>query len=101
MFYIYIIYSVSSDKYYIGYSNNPQRRLTEHNSKPFDSYTSRHRPWVLKAYFECGRSEKQAIKMERFLKKQKSKKLLQQLCDSSFVPTGFLAQLVRVPDVRD
>ena len=39
MFYIYIIYSVSSDKYYVGHSDNPSRRLIEHNTKPFNTYT--------------------------------------------------------------
>ncbi len=101
MFYIYIIYSPSSDKYYVGYSIDPQRRWIEHNTKTFETYTSKHRPWFLKAYFECGDSEAQAILIERFIKKQKSRKLLEQLCDNSFVPTGFLAQLVRVPDIRD
>ncbi|MBY0476216.1 MAG: GIY-YIG nuclease family protein, partial [Chitinophagaceae bacterium] len=27
MFYVYIIYSDTSDKYYVGYSNNYERRL--------------------------------------------------------------------------
>jgi putative endonuclease len=97
MFYIYIIYSPSSDKYYVGYSNDPHRRLGDHNTKTFDTYTSKHRPWLLKAYFECGQEEQQAILVERFIKKQKSRKLLEQLCDPSFVPSASLANLVRVP----
>jgi len=101
MFYIYIIYSPSADKYYVGYSNDPIRRLIEHNSSPFDTYTSKHRPWILKAYFECSDSESEAIRMERFIKRQKSRKLIEQLCDPGFIPSGILAQLVRVPDVRD
>ena len=101
MFYIYIIYSPSSDKYYVGYSTEPKRRLIEHNTKPFNTYTSKHRPWILKTYFECGESEHQAIQIERFIKNQKSRKLLEQLCTNSFVPSGLLAQLVRVPDIRD
>jgi len=101
MYYIYILNSATSNKYYVGYSSDPQRRLIEHNTKPFNTYTSKHRPWVLKACFECGEIEQQAIEVERFIKKQKSRKLLEQLCDISFTPSGFLAQLVRVPDVRD
>jgi len=31
MFYLYILHSASSDKYYIGHSDNPWRRLVEHN----------------------------------------------------------------------
>ena len=54
MFYIYILYSLASDKYYIGYSNNAHRRLIEHNSKQINSFTSKHRPWILKALFSVG-----------------------------------------------
>ena len=101
MFYIYIIYSPSADKYYVGYSNDPARRLIEHNTKPFDTYTSKHRPWYLKASFSCSLNESEAIQIERFIKRQKSRKLIEMLCDPQFQPTGILAQLVRVPDVRD
>ena len=53
------------------------------------------------AVFECGDNETVAINFERFIKKQKSRKLIEQLVDPDFILTGFLAQLVRVPDVRD
>jgi putative endonuclease len=101
MFYIYILYSPSSDFYYVGYSNDPVRRLEEHNSSVHNTFTSKHRPWILKAYFKCSESEKEAIQIERFIKKQKSRKLLEQLCTSDFVPHGRLAPLVRVPHVQD
>ena len=101
MYYIYILYAPASDLYYVGYSNDPHRRLIEHNTKPFNTYTRKYRPWVLKAYFTCSEIEKDAINMERFIKKQKSRKLIEQLCDPAFIPNSFLAQLVRVPDVRD
>ncbi len=101
MFYIYILYSATSDKYYVGYSIDPHRRLIEHNTKPFDTYTSKHRPWGLKAIWESGVIEAEAIRIERFIKKQKSRKLVASLCNLDFIPTGVLAQLVRVPDVRD
>ena len=101
MFYIYIIYSPAADKYYVGYSSDPQRRLIEHNTKPFNTYTSKHRPWILKVWFECSESEQEAILIERFIKKQKSRKLIEQLRDHTFIPSGILAQLVRVPHLRD
>ena len=101
MFYIYIIYSSSADLFYVGYSNNPVRRLNEHNTQSFNTFTSKYRPWELKAFFQCSKTESEAIKMERFIKGQKSRKLLQKLCDPLFTPSGILAQLVRVPDVQD
>jgi len=54
-----------------------------------------------KSNFECGNSKTNAIRLEKFIKKQKSSKLLVQLCDNNFKPAGILAQLVKVPDIRD
>ena len=100
MFYLYILLSTTSNNYYVGYSNDPRRRVLEHNTKPFNTYTSKHRPWRLVAAFECGSDEKKAIEIERFIKKQKSRKLIEMMISDSPL-TGVLAQLVRVPDVRD
>jgi putative endonuclease len=96
-FYIYILYSKGYDKYYIGYSSDPWRRLEEHNTKPFNTYTSKYRPWSIRAVVKCGNQENEAIKLERLIKKQKSRKLIEQLTDPLFVPYAALAQLVRVP----
>ena len=101
MYYIYIIYSESSRLHYVGYSDDPFRRLNEHNTKPFSTFTAKHRPCQLKAVFECSEKKTEAIQIERFIKRQKSRELLELMCDFSFVPTGVIAQLVRVPDVRD
>ena len=100
-FYIYILYTKDYDKYYVGYSVNPWRRLEEHNTKPFNTYTSKFRPWEIKAIFACGEEEREAIRLERLIKNQKSRNLIGQLIDTSFIPDRALAQLVRVPHVRD
>jgi putative endonuclease len=39
--------------------------------------------------------------MEKYIKRQKSRNLLEKLIDPEFIPTGTLAQLVRVPHLRD
>ncbi|MET4082445.1 putative endonuclease [Pedobacter sp. UYP30] len=100
MYYLYILYSVSSALYYVGHTNNPVRRLTEHNNSEMSTYTSKHRPWILKAVFSCGEREAEAIRIERFIKKQKSQKLLERIIAAEPL-TGILAQLVRVPTSRD
>ena len=51
MFYIYVLYSEKSDRYYVGHTNDVNRRLVEHNEISENSYTSKMRPWVLKCYF--------------------------------------------------
>ncbi len=102
MYYLYILHSARHDIYYVGYTSNYQQRLNQHNTQEyFNTYTTKYRPWILAAVFECGSEEKEAIRLERFIKKQKSRRLIELLIKSRFVPTGELAQLVRVPDVRD
>lgn len=101
MYYIYIVYSASSDKYYIGYTSNPDKRLEEHNTVSFDTYTNKYRPWIRKALFECGTEKANAMKIEKFIKKQKSRRLIELLLDTTFVPNEPLAQLFRVTQMRD
>jgi putative endonuclease len=101
MYFIYILYSPSSEIYYVGYSRDPAKRLLEHNSSSFNTFTSKHRPWIIKALFECGNNEAQAMRIEKFIKKQKSRSLLEKLIDPAIIPNGMLAQLVRVPHMRD
>ncbi|MCC7514369.1 MAG: GIY-YIG nuclease family protein, partial [Bacteroidia bacterium] len=84
MYFIYILYSRVSKLYYVGYSTDVFRRLEEHNTKPYNTFTAKHRPWELKAFFSCGESESVAVNLERFIKKQKSSKLLETLCDPGF-----------------
>ena len=95
-FYLYILFSKVHDKYYVGYSSDPWRRLEEHNTKPFNTYTSKYRPWIISAVFSCGNKENEAIKIERFIKKQKSRKILLQLISPETIPHGPLAVLKRV-----
>ena len=73
-FYIYIIYSASIDRYYVGYSSNFWVRLDQHNSNSSDKYTGRSKDWKLRSVFEL-KTESTAIKIERFIKRQKSRKL--------------------------
>ena len=94
-YYLYIIYSEEFDKFYIGYSTDVNQRIKKHNTSKFNTFTSKYRPWVLKAVF-LTENKATAIKMERFIKKQKSRRLLTQLIKFEYVPTGILAQLVRV-----
>ena len=79
MFYIYILYSASSGKYYIGSTNDVGRRLIEHNELSENSYTSKYRPWELKASFNVGDSRTVALKIERHIKNQKSRSYIENI----------------------
>ncbi|UXE64971.1 MAG: GIY-YIG nuclease family protein [Chryseotalea sp. WA131a] len=97
VFYIYILYSSSSDRYYVGYTSDFRKRLLEHNdtSKGKSSFTRRNGPWELKCVLDCGQSESEAIKIERWIKNQKSKNLIKKIIAG--IPLyGPVANLVRV-----
>ena len=96
-----IIYSGIADKFYIGYSNNPWKRLKEHNQNSSDKFTGKYKDWNLFAVFQVSDIEVESIRLERFIKKQKSRNLILKLIDPDFIPNGILAQLVRVQHLRD
>ena len=79
MYYIYILQSEIDSSFYIGYTENPNERLHKHNTAK-SGYTSRKQPWTLK-YSEQFESKTDALKREKFLKRQKSRKFYQKLID--------------------
>ena len=100
-YFVYILYSMKSDKYYVGSTHDWRSRLELHNHSERNTYTSKHRPWEVIAVFIAGESRSEAMKLEKFIKKQKSRKLIERLITPSFEPNGKLAQLIRVPHLRD
>jgi putative endonuclease len=72
-FYIYILYSQSHDRYYIGQTNDVTDRLRRHNNG-FEKFTAPYGPWVLNCVIEkATRSE--AIILEKKLKNLNKEKL--------------------------
>ncbi|MFN4315360.1 MAG: GIY-YIG nuclease family protein [Chitinophagaceae bacterium] len=47
MWYVYVLYSMSGGRSYVGYSNDVERRLFEHNVSESRGFTKRYRPWEL------------------------------------------------------
>lgn len=74
--------------------------LYKHNTKEEGTFSSKYKPCELKAVFEAG-THSGVVILERFIKKQKFKKLIEKLINPEFIPEGKLVQLVRVPHVRD
>ena len=58
---------------YIGFTVNPLRRVRQHNGEIVGGgrYTSKHRPWRLKAIYGPYADRSEALKAERALKKGK------------------------------
>ena len=77
MYFTYILYSKSINKYYVGSTQDLELRLERHNSC-WGRFSSRGIPWVL-VYHESFFSKSEAIKREIEIKKKKSRKYIEDL----------------------
>jgi putative endonuclease len=77
MFFVYILESEKNGRFYVGYSEDPQRRLADHNVGKVIS-TRNHRPWI-KVFEETFNTETEAIRREREIKSKKSRTFLLKL----------------------
>jgi putative endonuclease len=100
-YYIYILYSNEAKKFYVGHSNNPWKRVNEHLENEGNKFTGKYKDWELRAVFYISEVKGDADKLEKLIKRQKSRRLIEMLVDPDFIPSDKLAQLVRVPHVRD
>ncbi|GIZ07929.1 hypothetical protein FUMI01_06560 [Flavobacterium sp. UMI-01] len=81
MFYTYIIYSESLDKYYIGSCEDVNKRINDHlNSR--SGFTKAAKDWVLK-YTESFETRSGAVKRELEIKKKKSRTYIEYLLSKS------------------
>jgi putative endonuclease len=101
MYYLYILYSAEADKYYVGHSEYPWNRQQQHLTNNGTKYTGSYKDWEMVAILQVSENRGDAVRLEKFIKKQKSRNLILKLIDPNVPLTGTLAQLVRVPHVRD
>ena len=76
-FIVYIIYSSTLDRYYVGYTTDLEKRINEHKTG-ISSYTSRCSDWVLK-YTESCADRQTAMRREKEIKNKKSRKYIEKL----------------------
>ena len=69
MHYVYIIKS-ECGRFYVGSTDNVEKRLKQHNSKKFKGWTNRYNKWKV-VYTECFITRNEAIKRERQIKAMK------------------------------
>ena len=67
MFIVYVLYSPSFNKIYIGYSSDLESRIQSHNVLATKGYTLRFRPWKI-IYTEPYTTTAEAMKREKELK---------------------------------
>ena len=74
-FFVYVLYSKSFNKIYIGQTNNLENRMVWHNEKASKGYTLKFRPWKI-IYFEELDSRKNALIREKQLKSSKGREFI-------------------------
>ena len=77
MYHLYILYSKSLDRYYIGQTKQVEKRLIKHN-KGHSRATKTGIPWelVFSVSFE---SKTESLRAEKWLKKMKSREITEQV----------------------
>jgi len=80
MYYLYVLKN-KKGSYYIGTTNNIERRIQEHNNGKSKA-TKNRGPWNI-VYTEKFRTRSQAMKREYYIKSQKSKKFIKNLVEKN------------------
>ncbi|TKC12161.1 GIY-YIG nuclease family protein [Pedobacter polaris] len=81
MFYLYILYSKTRNKYYVGSTGDLLERIKTHNTN-HPGFTGHTGDWVL-VYKEIFDRKEEAYARERAVKKWKSRKLIEKLISSA------------------
>jgi putative endonuclease len=75
---VYILYSASINKYYVGHTDNIDRRLNEHNTGQTRFTSLAGKPWII-VYNENYETRALAMKREKEIKSKKSRKYIESL----------------------
>ncbi len=76
-YFVYILHSLTKDKFYIGYTANLSERIIRHNQKS-KGFTGSTNDWKL-VYKEEFTSQSEALLREKQIKNWKSKSKIQEL----------------------
>ena len=90
MYYVYVLYSPSHNRLYIGQTDNLRVRVARHNSGLVRS-TRPYQPWDL-IYFETFASRGEALRRERELKEHRGRQ---------WIRSQVLARLLREKERSD
>jgi putative endonuclease len=83
MYFVYILNSIKTNKYYIGSCKNIEERIKQHNAGK-SSYTKSGIPWKIVKIINCHNKTK-ALKLERFIKKQKSRVFIEKIINNEII----------------
>ena len=87
---VYILFSNSHRKIYIGYTSNLINRFHSHNELSRKDWTHNFRPWVV-IYCEYFNNREEAKKREKQLKGAKGREWIWQMIETELVTRGFIS----------
>ncbi|MFN7654355.1 MAG: GIY-YIG nuclease family protein [Cyclobacteriaceae bacterium] len=79
-FQVYILQSLTTNRYYVGQTNNLEKRLDEHNSE-VAGHTKKEQPWKL-VWHKTVSTRGEALLLERKIKKRGASRFLEDLSRS-------------------
>ena len=80
MYTVYILYSTTAGKTYVGFTADLERRILEHNTSENTSFTKSYRPWEL-VYTEEYETKLEAVRREKFYKSGVGRKQKQEIIE--------------------
>ena len=94
---VYILYSRVLDKYYVGSSEDVDKRLHYHEN-PIErrKFTVRGAPWIIVCILACD-SREHALKLESFIKRMKSRDFIERLISCEAMQQDLINK-TRAPD---
>ena len=90
--FLYILHSKTSTKYYIGETHDVKERILKHNQHGYtNAFSKIANDWTLALNFECiDRNE--ALFLERFIKKMKSKIFIEKIIQNPEILKDILSK---------
>ncbi len=74
-FTVYVLYSKTHDKIYVGFTSDLDNRLLSHNELATKGWTIKFRPWVV-VHTESFQSKKEAMTREKQLKSARGREFI-------------------------
>ena len=84
MHFVYILFSKSYSKFYIGYTEDIERRLKEHHQGA--GHTTSRLGVIELVFYEAFKNKKDAQRRERYFKTSQGKKTLKLMLQESICP---------------
>ncbi|MHC1731038.1 MAG: GIY-YIG nuclease family protein [Bacteroidales bacterium] len=81
MFYTYVLYSRQYKRFYIGFTSNPEARISHHNHPKNHGWTAKFKPWIM-IYSESHESKEEAMKREKQLKSARGREYIKSVINS-------------------